>query len=1245
VLRGLGYWYFYGSGPLGPWTASVVLYTKWLWLVALSFFLPVLSFLAAVLVRWRHRGYFVVLVVVGVVLSVGAYPYTHPTAAGGLLKAFMSDTTAGLAMRSTDRATPLVVLGLAVLLGAGVTALWQRATWTGWATAALVAGMVVANNPALFNGDAEVDGSMTQPASLPGYELAAIDHLNATHKGTRVLAVPGNAFATYTWGDTEDTPQPALLTRPFVTREQQVMGSMATADTLYAVDSPIQTSTEDWSSLAPMARLLSAGDVLVEYDQDSAVLGGPKARTVAGALAAVPEGLSHERTYGTPGENVAKPTLDPQVLSATPRAPAPRPLATYTVTSPRPIVRAESDEGALIVDGDATGLETLAAQGLLDTTSAIYYAGTLDTRRGQLDRLAGAGATLVVTDTDRKQGFHWNGLQANTGYVEEASDDPQKTTPSDSPIELFPGAPVSAHTLGTFTGAADVSASSYGNPVTYAPEDRAYSAIDGNLRTAWETGTFSSDVDGQWWQVALRAPASADHVTLVQPVYGTTRRWITEVTLTFTGGHAVTARLGPGSRRPGGQLVTFSPRSFKTLRITIDATSSRKGKPVGFAEVAIPGVKVAEVDQLPTDLLDDLGAASLRDRLVISMTRARVSAYSTDRSDPQTTLSRSFTLPTARTFTLSGTATLSTHLTDGQIDRLVGVPGATGSGVVAYSSNRLTGDLAGAAASTADGNPDTSWQTGFGAKDVVGSWLEYDLPAPITFDHMTLRIDDDRRHSVPAAVRITARTAAGLHTTTRTVALPPVLRSTTAGTTATIPLHFAAVTGQRIRVTFTKVHEKRGTLASGKRTGVLPIGVAEIGIPGLRVPPAPSELPGTCRSNLLSIDGRPVTVRVAGSTAVALHDGQVSLQPCGADASGIHLAAGHHVVASTLATTPSGLGLDCASTGGCDGWNVDELTLDSAPGGAAEQPPADPATVATSTAAATRSLPPPVPGKAPVVTTLARSATSQRLKVAHVRAPFELVLGESIDAGWHAVAVPGTGATGHDVTLGPSELVDAFANGWQVTARDLRALGVSARGGDGGFTVDVTWAPQREVWAGIVLSAAAMALCLLLVAVPRRRRPGSSADKPEGATANLSTDRHAGQGPTVSLPWAAAAPSTPVGPAARLPWWGVAAASALTGAIAAAIAEPFVGLAVAGAVAAGLVVRPLRVLGAAAAVLLLAAAALVIVVGQAVHPAPGGGDWPASYNDAAALASAAVAFLGADVVVDYSRRLGRKRAG
>ena len=79
----------------------------------------------------------------------------------------------------------------------------------------------------------------------------------------------------------------------------------------------------------------------------------------------------------------------------------------------------------------------------------------------------------------------------------------------------------------------------------------------------------------------------------------------------------------------------------------------------------------------------------------------------------------------------------------------------------------------------------------------------------------------------------------------------------------------------------------------------LPLGIAEIGIPGARSASTPADLPGNCVSNLLTIDGQPVDVAVVGSAPHALQNGEVQLVPCGPDAKGITLGAGPHVVQTT----------------------------------------------------------------------------------------------------------------------------------------------------------------------------------------------------------------------------------------------------------------------------------------------------------------------------------------------------------
>ena len=177
----------------------------------------------------------------------------------------------------------------------------------------------------------------------------------------------------------------------------------------------------------------------------------------------------------------------------------------------------------------------------------------------------------------------------------------------------------------------------------------------------------------------------------------------------------------------------------------------------------------------------------------------------------------------------------------------------------------------------------------------------------------------------------------------------------------------------------------------------------------MRSAATPANLPGTCVSNLLSIDGQPIDVAVVGSAQHALDDGEAQVVPCGPDAKGITLGAGPHVVQTAVGHNPP-----CASVPTtCTGWNIDQLVLDSAAGGGAG-PAVFPTTAGTPLLTATQ------PGPAPAVTATSSHIDSHGADVSGAAQPFELVLGQSVNKGWHAVADPGAGAPAgaHPVDLG-----------------------------------------------------------------------------------------------------------------------------------------------------------------------------------------------------------------------------------
>ena len=116
----------------------------------------------------------------------------------------------------------------------------------------------------------------------------------------------------------------------------------------------------------------------------------------------------------------------------------------------------------------------------------------------------------------------------------------------------------------------------------------------------------------------------------------------------------------------------------------------------------------------------------------------------------------------------------------------------------------------------------------------------------------------------------------------RVVDLPavPVGYGRVEGSTTTVPVSFPALAGKQIKVTIDAVNQVRAldyySTFSGA-TDILPVGIAELGLPVVQ-PSPPARLPVTCQSGLLRIDGRPVDVEITGTTAAALAGNPVTVR-------------------------------------------------------------------------------------------------------------------------------------------------------------------------------------------------------------------------------------------------------------------------------------------------------------------------------------------------------------------------------
>jgi arabinofuranan 3-O-arabinosyltransferase len=383
----------------------------------------------------------------------------------------------------------------------------------------------------------------------------------------------------------------------------------------------------------------------------------------------------------------------------------------------------------------------------------------------------------------------------------------------------------------------------------------------------------------------------------------------------------------------------------------------------------------------------------------------------------------------------------------------------------------------------------------------------------------------------------------------------------------------------------------------------MPLGIAEVGIPGLHAASLPATIPTSCRSDLVTVDGAPLWVSVAGATSTALARQSLTISLCGPDAGGLTLGPGTHTLRS--------------ATGQTTGFDIDQLALDSAPGGNA-MPLASPTLLAAA----------PV-SPSPAVHVVSQTATTMHLSIHGLAtsshpSPVDLILGESINAGWKATVVGGG-------SLGRPVLLDGFANGWRL---DPSTLGSAVQ--DGTVSVVLQWAPQTRVDVALLISIVAILGCAVLALVPVGRRRRRRHRHPEAA--------HRGPVPP-GAPVAAVDPGdgpfllVPFGRGTRpVPVWTSLATGVAVGLVAGLIASPLAGSAAGIATVVALLIPRLRIVLGLVAIAAVVAAGAFVAIYQARHQVPADGAWPLSFNTASQLAWAGVAFLGADAVVDVVLR-------
>lgn len=624
VLRGFGYWLNYvGLDTLPLTTGALRVFTSTTAMAA-GVLLVIIAIASLALCRHRQGRVGLWLVLVGVVLSVGVYPLGDSFPIFGSL-ADNPTSTLSLAFRSSTRAIPVVLLGLAIgiaiicdqvslsLVHTRVTRLLNVVRIQPRHIRVIVPFCVVAlvglAHPTRYtSGSFEPTLERTVIPETWHNFANTID--NSSGPDSRVVQLPGQEFGAYNWGYTVDPAWPAVSTTPLLTRDLIPLGNETMMNTLWATDEAFREGRLHPNALGTLARVLSTRTFFFPSDLDNERYDTPNqdAAIAANSFTNVQERDSHRYiSYGVETGSIIRQQFSSMLLL-----------------------------------GDGKGLVDAAVAGVVGNDS-IIYAGHLT--NDELSQHMSRISHVVVTDTHTEKAQHWRSSIDTLGFDENREGDLVNfgRDSGDIRMRIFSTTRNDDITWFEQVGPMRVRASSYGPPLSYRPEHRPFSAIDNNRTTSWEV---AHGVTALAPVIQLLSQEPVSELRLTQPQHDINRR-ISQISISVDDQPWEKFSLHEASITHHETISL--PISGNVITIRIDATvPTRPLRPneelsgVGFAEISTGSQAAQEVGVLPTRGLENLATTT---PLSYVLTR-RVAPIARDtRSDIESNFVRSFYVP------------------------------------------------------------------------------------------------------------------------------------------------------------------------------------------------------------------------------------------------------------------------------------------------------------------------------------------------------------------------------------------------------------------------------------------------------------------------------------------------------------------------------------------------------------------------------------------------------------------------
>jgi arabinofuranan 3-O-arabinosyltransferase len=440
----------------------------------------------------------------------------------------------------------------------------------------------------------QLSGQVLQPGSfsrVPGYWYQAAAFLAAHSPEQTALVVPADSHGLYLWGDPIDDPLEPLATSPWAERELVPYGGLGSQVFLDTAEQAVE-SDQAVPGLPVYLNRAGIRYVVVRNDLDPATIGYVSPQIINQTLAL--SGFSRVASFG--------PAISSSVsYLAQPLTPGP--VASYPAVeifqAANPAWRPSGPVAALpvsktvLVNGGPDSLLALAGQGVVTSQPAVIAGDPLPVRPD----------LWAVTDGQRRADENFGQTSQNVSFTYTATEtnppDDQFGASGDPPKQLLPVPAAGHQTVAVLSGAAQVTASSYGSWLEEAPQYDPVNAFDDDASTAWAEGSAYTPV-GQWIQIGFDHPLDLPATIGIQLLADSpTRSAASEVQVSTAAGSVSTSLAYTGAT----QALRVQPGPTSWLRVTITAASDVvPGAPgAGFTGVLIPGVKVTRYLQPAQD--------------------------------------------------------------------------------------------------------------------------------------------------------------------------------------------------------------------------------------------------------------------------------------------------------------------------------------------------------------------------------------------------------------------------------------------------------------------------------------------------------------------------------------------------------------------------------------------------------------------------------------------------------------------